>query len=282
MFEMNISIVIIILIIIVVSIIVGYGIIKVIDDKLSSVVVNVPQQDYKLPTIYLSIDKDSNIKKIKLNDVISTLNSENENENESESELETDMNNLSFDNSTNDTSIYDFDDEMGYEYDTQDQSPIENFGSFEPGHHVYSRDKQSLLGGQISKNADLDINKNEKIIKDPNYNLLTDIPLLVSPDIVSPNMKFKESYPYYSNRAKLVDKKDSQLVKLQNMYLDRIKKVTKNSKIKKVQNMVSEKFINGPFDGYNSHVNLKENSYGNVTSVGKSLLTPYVSYPIPS
>ena len=81
MFEMNISIVIIILIIIVVSIIVGYGIIKVIDDKLSSVVVNVPQQDYKLPTIYLSIDKDSNIKKIKLNDVISTLNSENENEN---------------------------------------------------------------------------------------------------------------------------------------------------------------------------------------------------------
>jgi hypothetical protein len=118
--------------------------------------------------------------------------------------------------------------------------------------------------------------------QDPNFNLLNNIPLLVSPDIVSPNMKTKSSYAYYSNRAKLVDKKDSQLVKLQNMYLNKIKCVTKKAKEKREKDLTDENFINGPFDGYNSHVNLKEDSYGNVTSVGKSLLTPYISYPVPS
>ena len=40
--------------------------------------------------------------------------------------------------------------------------------------------------------------------------------------------------------------------------------------------------INGTFDGYNAFVDLKTDSYANVTSIGKSMLTPYVSYPVPS
>jgi hypothetical protein len=270
--EMNMSFFIITLLILaVVSFIAGYGIIRFIDNKLSSVVVNVPQQDYKLPPIYLTIDKDSNIKKIKLNDVVSTKNTENEMIIDNESSDSDD-----YDDYTNMTS-YDFDE------DNFDQSPnsVEKFGSLEENPTYYNQSKQSFLGGQISK-------KNKKTDpdfyteQDPNFNLLTNIPLLVSPDIVSPNMKTEDSFPYYSNRAKLVDKKDSQLVKLQNMYLNKIKNTTKKAKEKRTRDLVTENFINGPFDGYNSHVNLKEDSYGNVTSIGKSLLTPYTSYPIPS
>ena len=40
--------------------------------------------------------------------------------------------------------------------------------------------------------------------------------------------------------------------------------------------------INGTFDGYNKYPDLQQDSYANFTSIGKSLLTPYVSYPVPS
>ena len=34
--------------------------------------------------------------------------------------------------------------------------------------------------------------------------------------------------------------------------------------------------------GYNNWENLRESSYANITSVGKSLLTPYTSFPVAS
>jgi hypothetical protein len=40
--------------------------------------------------------------------------------------------------------------------------------------------------------------------------------------------------------------------------------------------------INGTFDGYNAFADLKTDSFANVTSIGKSMLTPYTSYPVPS
>ena len=40
--------------------------------------------------------------------------------------------------------------------------------------------------------------------------------------------------------------------------------------------------VNGTFDGYNAFVDLRSDSYANITSIGKSMLSPYVSYPIPS
>jgi transcription elongation factor Elf1 len=40
--------------------------------------------------------------------------------------------------------------------------------------------------------------------------------------------------------------------------------------------------VNGTFDGYNAFVDLRTDSYANITSIGKSMLSPYISYPIPS
>lgn len=280
MFEMNMSIIIIILVIIVISIIVGYSLVRFIDDKLSSVVVNVPQQDYKLPPIYL-VDKDSNIKRIKLNDVVSSPSTENETEEIQDNETST-LTQINLDDIT-DYENFDYDD-----YETIDQAPhsksdeTESFGNLKVNPTNYEQDKQAFLGGQTSNKKTISTEKPYYDIPDPNFNMLNNIPLLVSPDIVSPNMKFGPSYPYYSNKAKLVDKKDSQLVQLQDIYLKRIDKQLKKAKKNKKKEMLTEKFINGPFDGYNSHVNLKEDSYANVTSLGKSLLTPYISYPVPS
>ena len=296
---MNISIVIIILIVIVAAVIIGYGIVKTIDEKLSSVVVNVPKHNYDLPPIYLNIDKDSGIKRVKLNDVIggeNILADESVFFDTSESPpniIETtdpiDDNSTNSTSSTNTTILTgDFDKNMAiinaksnkynnYDYGTIDQSPTdgsyENFGNL-----------KEFPVPTYSDNDKAEFSKKQ----DPNFNLLTDIPLLVSPDIISPNMKTTESYPYYSNKAKLVDKKKSQLVQLQDLYLNKISAANKASinsnQLDNFDNVSDDSTnfpINGPFDGYNSHVKLQDYSYGNVTSIGKSLLTPFVNYPLP-
>ena len=202
---MNMSIVIIILIIIVATVIIGYGIIKTIDEKLSSVVVNVPKHDYDLPPIYLNIDKNSNIQRVKLNDIISGENISDEKSvfyDMSDSPpniIETADNNSTNTNSTNTNTdsatvlTGDFDKNMdiinknsskynNYDYGTIDQSPIdgsyENFGNLkENPPSIYSDNNQALLGGKISKNNNLN-NDNTEFSKkqDPNFNLLSDIP----------------------------------------------------------------------------------------------------------
>lgn len=327
MLEMNISIILIIIIIIIISIVICYGMMKFVDDKLSSVIVNVPQPDYQLPPIYLAIDKDSNVKRIKLNDVISTsgtnipdediytsrpdfddslLNYENfeqspevnddDTDNNDNTDVKentnTDLDSYITDNSTNSSDTYD---------------NIEDFGNLKIHHGIYDNTRQALISGKIGK-KDKIINNDEKFYtkQDPNFNTVNNIPLLVSPDVVSPNMKFGPSYPYYTNRAKLVDKKNSPLVQLQEMYLNRINKATEKEKIKRKKQSLSENFISSanlpnkksskqnvlandgvessyyPYDGYNSHVDLKKDSYANVSSIGKSFLTPYISFPVPS
>ena len=40
--------------------------------------------------------------------------------------------------------------------------------------------------------------------------------------------------------------------------------------------------VNGTFDGYNAFVDLRTDSYANITSIGKSMLAPYTSFPVPS
>ena len=53
-----------------------------------------------------------------------------------------------------------------------------------------------------------------------------------------------------------------------------------NSELKKCsnKNLTNDRDITG----YNNYENLSEDSYANITSIGKSLLTPYSSYPLPS
>jgi hypothetical protein len=283
MFEMNMSIVIIILIIVVVSIIAGYIIIKIIDEKLSSVVVNIPTNDYKLPPIYLSLDNNSNMKRIKINDIINN-SSEEESVCYNTPEITDDNETILTGNFEDNLATVNFNSSKynNYDYNTIDQSPIdqnilENFGDLVDYPDNYHKNKRTMIAGKLSTGNVENDNPEYSTKQDPNFNSLNDIPLLVSPDIISPNMKNHVSYPYYSNKAKLVDKNDSPLVKLQNMY---VKEINKNDKKNKENFNEDDIPINGIYDGYNSDVKLQNYSFANVTGIGKSLLVGYTNYPV--
>lgn len=255
MLEMNISIVFILLIIIIVSFVVCYGIMRFIDDKLTSLVVNIPQPEYVLPPIYLTIDKDAKLKKI--NNATSTITTNNHNESLLDDIIEED----------NDTYV-------------QSPNKNESFGNLPSKPLNYDYSKQMLISDKSTTNNVVDVNNEFYEKQDPNFNTLNKMPLIVVPDYVSPNMITDPAY--YSNKTKLVDKKDSELIKLQKDYLNKINNKTTEAINDKQAKLKEQTMINGMYDGYNSHVDLKEDSYANVTALGKSMLTPYISYPQPS
>ena len=256
----KIDFIIIIILSLLVAFIIGFNIIQIVDNKLSSVTINVPTQNCNLPPIYLNIDSNSNIRQIKLNDVISTI--------ENESQLN---NNEQFDNiSLNESNI-----EPNY-------NSIEKFGNINDYPNNHSNYIQNIISAQLNSNEGNEIiNQSTKYDTDqnPNYNTLNQIPLLISPDTDNPNQASSTSNGYYTNKVKLIDNPNSQLLKLAKENLEKI-----NSVVAKCALNDSKKIpeINGTFDGYNSFIDLKQDSYANITSIGKSMLTPYTSYPLPS
>lgn len=98
--------------------------------------------------------------------------------------------------------------------------------------------------------------------QDENYNTVNDLPYLITPD--NPNTG------YYFNKTKIIYNKNSPLLQKQNDYF--------NKKCESCDKSIEANNITG----YNGYVNLKTDSYANITSIGKSLLTPYISYPVPS
>ena len=108
-----------------------------------------------------------------------------------------------------------------------------------------------------------DISKKEN----PNFNTLNNLPYLIDPQ--NPNEG------YYYNRVKLITNPNSPLLKKakQNM-----KKIDLQLKKCANKNLTNTRNITG----FNNYENLSEDSYANITSIGKSLLTPYTSYPLPS
>lgn len=231
--------IIIIVISLLVAFIIGFNIIQVIDNKLSSVTINVPPQNCNLPPIYLNVDKDLNIKQIKLNDVVSTVNNE--------------------------------------------ENMKESFGNIRDYPDNYNSPKNSLIAGIInSDNAEKIIDQQLIYETDinPNYNTLNNIPLLISPDTDNPNKASSTSIGYYkSSRLELIENKDSPLLEIAKENSKKINRIVE--KCKKIdEKRIPE--INGTFDGYNAYVDLKNDSYANITSIGKGMLTPYTSYPLPS
>ena len=231
--------IIIIVLSLLVAFIIGFNIIQVIDTKLSSVTINVPPQENNLPPIYLNIDKDSNIKQIKLNDVISTQ-------------------------------------------DNQVDMEIENFGNLKDYPDNYQEPKNRLIANLISsKTGDEIINQKTyyEDAKNKNFNTLNNIPLLIAPDTDNATRAPDDAIGYYNNKVKLVTNSDSPLLKIAKENLKNINNIVSKCSIENSNNIPE---INGTFDGYNSFVNLKEDSFANVTSIGKGMLTPYNSFPVPS
>lgn len=110
---------------------------------------------------------------------------------------------------------------------------------------------------------DEDISK----IENPNFNTLNNLPYLIDPQ--NPNEG------YYYNRVKLITNPNSPLLKKAKKNMERI-----DLELKKCAN--NNLTNNRDIGGYNKYEDLSEDSYSNVTSIGKSLLTPYSSYPLPS
>jgi hypothetical protein len=247
--------IIIIVISLLVAFIIGFNIIQVIDNKLGAVTINVPPNNCNIPPIYLNIDKDSNIKQIKLNDFVQ--------------------------------------DKSNYEQmlnDEIDSRSIEHFGNISPIPDTYSSEVYEprsqtvshIISGLTSTNtADKLISQPSlyDTAQDPNFNNLNNIPVLISPDPPGPNSVPASSPSYYNNRVKLIDNPDSDLLKL---YQKNHNKLEQKASSCNAKSRAAPPLVNGTFDGYNAFENLNVDSYANVTAIGKSMLTPYTSFPVPS
>ena len=247
------DIIIIIILSLLVSFIIGFNIIQIIDNKLNSVIINVPPSICKLPEIYVNFDKDN--KPIKLNsnqlNVLSNKISEENNNN---------LMNLDVSNQSNQSNSESLDDNI-----------IEEYGNLNDNSSILNNQDIKDTAIKISENLGnflIDKSNNNNII-DNNYNTLNNLPYLINQN--------NSNDGYYPNRVKLITDATSPLLKLEEKNIEIIKNVL--NKCKKNEN---QSVINQQYDGYNKYPNLKTNSYSNITSIGKNLMTPYTSFPVPS
>lgn len=262
-FNNKIEFIIMIILALLVAFIIGFNIIQLVDSKLSSVTINVPPHGCQLPPIYLNVDSESNIRQIKLNDIISTASNESI------------LNSTSNDISENFANV------------SQQPKPfiptgIEQFGNIQDYPLIYDDDRRHLISSVINSDIGNQIVEQKtkyQLSQDPNYNTVNNVPLLVAPDTDVPNRAGPDAIGYYASKVKLIEDQDSPLMKLAQNNADKI-----NSVVSKCTNTDRKKVpeVNGTFDGYNAFVDLRTDSYANVTSIGKSMLSPYISYPVPS
>lgn len=149
----------------------------------------------------------------------------------------------------------------------------ENFGELSNLYLLNNNaDRGKLLNEQSITTKELidTVENRNKItdIKNPNLNTLNNLPYLINPE--NPNKG------YYFDKVKLITNKNSPLLKKAD---ENMKKI--NKKLKICQNKVLNDERNN-VKGYNNWVDLSKDSYANITSIGKSLLVPYTSFPVPS
>ena len=160
----------------------------------------------------------------------------------------------------------------GYSGDDDVYKKSENFGSLSNNiidrkddivDYIASRSNPSTEELLESVINDEDVSK----IENPNYNTYNNLPYIIDPQNANEG--------YYYNRVKLITNPDSPLLKKAINNMKKIDTQLKNCANKKLTKMRK-------VSGFNNYENLSEDSYANITSIGKSLLTPYVSYPLPS
>ena len=279
----KIDVIIIIVLALLVAFIIGFNIIQIIDNKLNSVIINVPPQNCTLPQILVNFDKDN--KPIKLNqEQMNILNQKVNTESTVFNKLEG-FNNTEYNKYNNlespENSVNSIDSaELDQTVNTSDSDFNEHFGNVEihenygslPDKYDHRDDiHTNIFAQKISSDLGNDIINNSNKInpQDSNYNTIDNYPYLIDPD--------NSEEGYYQSRVKLISDISSPLLKLEEQNMQKINQVI-NSCIK--NQPVQE--IDATYDGYNQYPNLQTGSFANFTSIGKSLLTPYTSYPVPS
>lgn len=281
-FSNKIDFIIMIVLALLVAFIIGFNILQLIDSKLSSVTINVPPtSNCSIPPIYLNMDKEFNIKPIKLNDVISNVSTE----------VET-INIENIEGFENTNSNY-----YNYEKEQNGMEMNENFGNLQDYPLIYDDNRRHLISSTLVEPKANKIIEQKTIYEtaqDPNYNTVNNIPLLVAPDTNVPNraglsephknsqgnfIRGPDSKGYYASKVKLIEDTNSPLMKLAKSNANKINEVVARCTLADSKKIPE---INGTFDGYNAFADLRTDSYANITSIGKSMLTPYVSYPVPS
>ena len=250
-----------------VAFIIGFNILQLIDSKLSSVTINVPpSSSCSIPPIYLNMDKEFNIKQIKLNDIISNISTE------AEMDIERFQS----------TELPESSKSNYHKFENEHNESSENFGNLNDYPLIYDDNRRHLISSTLVEPKANKVIEQKTIFQtatDPNYNTVNNIPLLVAPDTNVPNRAGPDSKGYYASRVKLIEDPNSPLMKLAKSNADKI-----NETVARCTLADSKKIpeVNGTFDGYNAFVDLRTDSYANITSIGKSMLSPYVSYPVPS
>ena len=203
----RIDFIIIIIISLLASFIIGFNILQLIDNKLNSIVINVPPPNYKSPPIYLNLDKHKHL----------FINDENK--------------------------------------------------------HLFIDDENQSVNNTNTENSQT----YEEFTSNSDYNDLNKIPLLVNPTPSNPNQNLNEPSEFTNNKIKLITNHNSPLAKLEELNKKNIMNLLQVN-----NNLSNNNLPNPKIGGYNTYVNLKQDSYANFTSLGKDLLTPYNSLPVPS
>lgn len=278
------DIIIIIVLSLMVSFFIGFNIINLIDSKLSAVTINVPPQKCQVPPIYLALDKNSKLRQINLSDAINRIKSKpvvaynvpngSPSYEHFGSEYETVSYETNETNSKLDDNITEDFGNLPYKTATYDDNDLNS-------NRLSTSVSNRIAGLTSTRLAEEIINSPTLMdkLQDPNFNNLNNIPLLISPDPPGPNQASSTSKGYYMSRARLEENPNSELLKIAKSNYEKLAQASSKCAVDAQQ---KPQKINGPFDGYNSGGGLRDESYGNVTSIGKGLLTPYVSFPVPS
>ena len=144
-------------------------------------------------------------------------------------------------------------------------SKFEMFGELNPSNVPFQDNLNIGLGVSSSKFGQEVTNIPQPEKQNPDYNNLNNIPKLVLDD----------GNGYFQNRIKIIDNPNSPLMKLYEQNQEEVYKKIKSCDINKKLETVDKEDIGG----YNMFPYLGEDSYANITAIGKTLLTPYVSFP---
>jgi hypothetical protein len=275
----KLDIIIIIILSLLVAFIIGFNIIQIIDNKLNSVVINIPPSNCTLPPIYVNFDKDN--KPTKLNkdqiNILSDRLSHDLNDNSEKSENSENFSNYS-DNNSNNNSVnnsvnnYNGNSDNNSDGASLDDNIIEEYGNLKDNTPIYNDEEIRERAMKISSNlGNKIISQPQELyeVKDQNYNTLNNMPYLIDPE--------NSNKGYYPSRVKLISDPKSPLLRLEEKNTEIIQNL-----LNKCKRNEPESAINQTYDGYNKYPDLRTDSYSNVTAIGKNLMTPYISFPVPS